>query len=67
MEGFMAGVIVGGAVLLGIAGAWPESTTLYRQGQIDALTGVVTVELVKQPDGSMTWERKKSNHSGGDQ
>jgi hypothetical protein len=31
----------------------------YRQGQIDALTGKVKVELVQHPDGTKTWEPKK--------
>ena len=29
----------------------------YRQGQVDALSGVVKYELVEQPDGSKSWEK----------
>lgn len=31
----------------------------YKQGQIDAINGVVKYELVKQPDGTTYWEEKK--------
>lgn len=37
---------------------YPETTTVYQQGQIDALNGKVLFELVKQPDGSMVWQKK---------
>lgn len=37
---------------------FPEYTSSYRQGQIDALNGKIIVELKQQPDGSTKWERK---------
>lgn len=37
----------------------PPASPLYRQGQIDALNGVVHYELQTQPDGSKIWKRKE--------
>lgn len=37
----------------------PAADALYRQGQIDALNGVVHYELQTQPDGSKIWKRKE--------
>jgi hypothetical protein len=37
---------------------FPEYTSSYRQGQIDALNGKINVELKQQPDGSTKCERK---------
>lgn len=37
----------------------PAASPLYRQGQIDALNGVVHYELQTQPDGSKIWKRKE--------
>lgn len=45
------------AVLISI-GMWINSGD-YKQGQIDALSGVVKFELVQHPDGTKTWEEKK--------
>jgi len=30
----------------------------YRQGQIDALTGNIQIELVQNPDLTRTWQKK---------
>ena len=35
-----------------------EYTKLYKQGQIDALSGKVVFELKKQGDNTVIWERK---------
>lgn len=37
----------------------PAADALYRQGQIDALNGVIHYELQTQPDGSKIWKRKE--------
>ena len=42
-----------------LASTVPEQTSLYRQGQIDALNGVIHYELQTQPDGSKIWKRKE--------
>lgn len=34
----------------------------YRAGQIDAANGVMKYELVKQDDGTTTWEIKGESH-----
>jgi len=30
----------------------------YKQGQIDALTGNIQIELVQNPDRTRTWQKK---------
>ena len=35
--------------------------TSYRQGQIDAVNGVMKYELVEQDDGETVWELKEGN------
>jgi hypothetical protein len=35
-----------------------EHTTLYRQGQIDALSGKILFELKEKSDGTSEWVRK---------
>lgn len=37
---------------------FPTHSGIYRQGQIDALSGKVHYELVKQSNGTVTWQRK---------
>jgi hypothetical protein len=44
-------VIVGGL-------SFPHATNLYKQGQIDAMNGVVYFQLVKLSDGTTAWVRK---------
>jgi len=51
----VAGVLIGifGGVFLMII-----RHNTYRDGQIDALNGIVKYELVVQPDSTRTWEKK---------
>lgn len=44
----MDAIIIVFAVLL--------STESYKQGQIDAMTGLVKYKLTTQPDSTKTWE-----------
>ena len=37
-------------------------TNMYRNGQVDALNGKVHWELVKQPDGSSSWQHKRTDN-----
>lgn len=39
--------------------AFGVDTTLYKQGQIDAINGKIMYELKQQPDGTTAWERKQ--------
>jgi hypothetical protein len=34
-------------------------TVMYRQGQIDALTGTINYELKTHPDQSVSWVKKE--------
>lgn len=55
---FFAGVGIGAAVIVGATSLLSENTVLYKQGQIDALTGKVKFELKTQTDGTKIWQRK---------
>ena len=37
---------------------FPEHTSLYKQGQVDALSGKVLFELKDKSDGTREWVRK---------
>lgn len=55
--GFFAGFAVGTALIILIV----EMTGLpygYRQGQIDAINGVIKYELQTHDDGTTSWELK---------
>jgi hypothetical protein len=56
--GFFLGFFAGAAVVVGLSMTFYKYTTLYKLGQIDALSGKVVFELKKQDDGSVQWERK---------
>jgi hypothetical protein len=55
---FLFGITFGVWLIVILAEFFPEYTSSYRQGQIDALNGKIIVELKQQPDGSTKWERK---------
>jgi hypothetical protein len=55
---FLLGVATGIWLVVVLAEFFPENTSPYRQGQIDALNGKIVVELKEQSDGSTKWERK---------
>mgnify|MGYP007090082872 CR=1 FL=1 len=55
---FIVGIFVGILVFGSVSMAFPKYTVLYRQGQVDALTGNVKFHLVDKPDGTKVWERK---------
>lgn len=55
---FFIGVGVGAVGLMGVSLAMPESTSLYKQGQVDAINGKIVFELKKNADGTSTWVRK---------
>lgn len=58
MLNFIWGCVFGACFLGLISIITEDSTRLYRQGQIDALTGKVVYELKKQSDGSTAWVKK---------
>ncbi len=54
---FGAGVAVGFILVILILALRPiETSSEYRKGQVDALTGVIHYELVTHPDSTKTWE-----------
>ena len=55
---FIVGFFVGVLIFGGLSMTFPQYTALYRQGQVDALTGNVKYHLVDKPDGTKVWERK---------
>lgn len=57
--GFGLGMMMTAIIFVILISIFPEKTSLYRQGQIDALNGVVHYELQTQPDGSKIWKRKE--------
>jgi hypothetical protein len=55
---FLFGITAGIWLIVVSSEFFPENTSSYRQGQIDALNGKIIVELKQQSDGSTKWERK---------
>jgi hypothetical protein len=39
---------------------FPEGTSAYQKGQIDALNGIVKYELKTNPDKTVVWVRKEN-------
>lgn len=62
LDYFLLGMIAGfavGTVLIALVTMGSESANRssgYRQGQIDALNGVIKYKLQEQDDGAVTWE-----------
>ena len=56
---FFTGVGVGMALTVGLLTISGDRTQLYKQGQVDALSGNVKFHLVESSDGSRKWERKE--------
>ncbi len=54
---FLLGAFLVLVIVLITLTLYPESNKLYKQGQIDALTGKIEYELVVQIDSTRTWER----------
>jgi small basic protein len=52
--GYVLGIVTAFFVIF----SFGEYTQLYKQGQIDALSGKVAFELKKQEDNTVIWERK---------
>jgi len=54
-------VLIAGLCML--TGYWvglaETGRSAYRQGQIDAINGKITVELKQNPDGSTSWVERK--------
>ena len=55
---FLVGIFAGTGFLIIVGANFPEYTSLYKMGQIDALSGKIVFVLKDQPDGTRTWERK---------
>jgi len=45
-------------LILAIWGIEATGKQSYKQGQIDALTGNIQIELVQNPDLTRTWQKK---------
>lgn len=65
ISGILAGAVLG--FLIGVAAVIDGSVIInqefsrpYMRGQIDAQTGKIYWHLVKQSDGSVHWEYRKS-------
>jgi hypothetical protein len=56
---FFIGYFVSAFFIFGVLMMFHDRTLLYKQGQIDALSGKIVYELKQQPDGSVTWVRKE--------
>lgn len=52
------GFVIGIVSAFCITFSFGEYTQVYKQGQIDALSGKVLFELKKQEDNSIIWIRK---------
>lgn len=55
---FCAGIWCGAVLLAILSFAWPEVTTEYKAGQVDAINGKIIYHIVSQPDGTTRWEKK---------
>lgn len=56
---FFMGFFLGVSLFMVTLLAFGVDTTLYKQGQIDAINGKIMYELKQQPDGTTAWERKQ--------
>lgn len=55
IDAFVIGMILGGAIIIVILlGTYGN---VYKRGQIDALSGNIAYELVKQPNGETVWQK----------
>ena len=54
----LCGYVLGMVNAFFVIFSFGEYTQLYKQGQIDALSGKVVFELKKQEDNTVIWERK---------
>lgn len=54
LGGYVLGIVTAFFMMV----SFGEYTQLYKQGQIDALSGKVVFELKKQEDNTVIWERK---------
>ncbi len=54
----LCGYVLGIVTAFFMMFSFGEYTQLYKQGQIDALSGKVVFELKKQGDNTVIWERK---------
>lgn len=63
MGNFFAGVGFGMLLLTMILTVSSEHSVIYKQGQVDALTGKVKFHLVENPDGTKEWKRKQENNN----
>lgn len=62
LDSFMGGYILGILAMVlsfGLILATVDEGPGYKEGQIDALTGVVKYELVENPDQTREWKRKE--------
>jgi hypothetical protein len=59
--GIIIGIIAGLIITFGVMNNRIDSlqSGSYKKGQIDAMTGIVKYDLVKQKDDSVIWELKK--------
>lgn len=55
----MCGAVFGAALLVFAGEAFPESTILFKKGQIECANGKMYYELKNQSDSSVQWERKR--------
>lgn len=58
LGGYVLGVVLTSIVITTIMALTPEGPG-YKQGQIDAINGVVKYELIENPDQTKTWRRIK--------
>ena len=55
MNNFLVGFLFGALLFLVAASLFPTGTRPYRQGQIDALSGILHYELIKLPNQETVW------------
>ena len=55
----IASFIIGIIVFITISSVFTERTDMYKQGQVDAMSGKIVFELKELPDGTRMWARTK--------
>jgi len=57
-KSYLLGLLVGFGIGFFICGIFSLSQPDYKDGQIDAINGVIKYELQVQADGSTKWEKQ---------
>lgn len=55
---FLTGIVFGWLVLAVFVTNFSDRTMMYKEGQVDAMSGKIVYVLKEHSDGTRTWEHK---------